>query len=150
MAYKEIDKEIIKLSETALADIAPKFTEIDRICFENSQKVLSAFQKHRVSDGCLTGSTGYGYGDKGRDVLDLVWADVFEAEAALVRIGFVNGTHALTAALFAPLKAGDVLLSATGAPYDTLRSVIGIEGDYRGSLKDYGIDYGPGRPSAGR
>ena len=141
MDYKEIDPEILKLSEQAVKDIAPRFEKIDRVCFENSQKVLTAFQKHRVSDSCLTGSTGYGYGDKGRDVLDRVWADVFEAEDALVRIGFVNGTHALTAALFAPVKAGDVMLSATGAPYDTLRSVIGIEGDYRGSLKDYGIGY---------
>ena len=141
MAYKEIDPEIYGLSAAALADISPRFEEIDRIAFENSAKVLAAFQKHRVSDDCLTGSTGYGYGDKGRDVLDRVYADVFDAEAALVRIGFVNGTHALTAALFAPLKTGEVLLSATGAPYDTLRSVIGIEGDYRGSMKDYGIGY---------
>ena len=141
MEYTEIKPEILRLSETAMADILPKLAEIDRVSFDNTAKVLAAFQKHRVSDACLTGSTGYGYGDKGRDTLDRIYADVFRAEDALVRIGFVNGTHALTAALFAPLKTGDVLLSVTGAPYDTLRGVIGIEGDYRGSMKDYGIGY---------
>ncbi len=141
MEHIEINPEIMRLSETALDDIAEKLKEIDRISFENSSKVLAAFQKHRVAENCLVGSTGYGYGDKGRDMLDRVYADVFDAEDALVRIGFVNGTHALTAALFAPLKTGDVLLSATGTPYDTLRCVIGIEGDYRGSFKDYGIGY---------
>ncbi len=136
-----LSPEIIRLSETALIDIAPKLNEIDRLSAENTEKVLSAFQKHRVSEGCLTGTTGYGYGDKGRDTLDLIYADVFGAESALVRIGFVNGTHAITAAIFAALKTGDILLSATGVPYDTLRGVIGIEGDYRGSLRDYGIGY---------
>lgn len=141
MGRMKLSPEILKLSETAMADIAPVFSRLDSISQENTEKVLAAFQKHRVSDGCLTGTTGYGYGDKGRDTLDLVWADVFGAEAALVRIGFVNGTHAITAAIFAALKAGDILLSVTGAPYDTLRGVIGIEGDYRGSLRDYGIGY---------
>ena len=132
---------IIKLSESVMTDIAPVFGRLDGISQKNTEKVLAAFLKHRVSDGCLTGTTGYGYGDKGRDTLDLIWADVFGAESALVRIGFVNGTHAITAALFAALKTGDMLLSATGVPYDTLRGVIGIEGDYRGSLRDYGIGY---------
>jgi cystathionine beta-lyase family protein involved in aluminum resistance len=136
-----LSPDIIRLSEKAMADIAPVFMRLDGISQENTEKVLAAFHKHRVSDGCLTGTTGYGYGDKGRDTLDLIWADVFGAEAALVRIGFVNGTHAITAAIYAALKTGDILLSATGAPYDTLRGVIGIEGDYRGSLRDYGIGY---------
>ncbi|NLA86775.1 MAG: hypothetical protein GX847_05720 [Clostridiales bacterium] len=136
-----ISPEILRLSESVMTDIAPVFNKVDSIAQGNTEKVLSAFQKHRVSDGCLTGTTGYGYDDKGRDTLDLIWADVFGAESALVRIGFVNGTHAIAAALFGALKTGDTLLSATGAPYDTLRGVIGIEGSYRGSLRDYGIGY---------
>jgi cystathionine beta-lyase family protein involved in aluminum resistance len=136
-----ISPDILRLSEQAITDIAPVFQEIGRTAFRNTEKVLAAFRKHRVSDSCLTGTTGYGYNDKGREVLDAVYADVFGCEAALVRIGFVNGTHAITCALFAALKTGDVLLSATGAPYDTLRGVIGIEGDERGSLKDYGVGY---------
>jgi cystathionine beta-lyase family protein involved in aluminum resistance len=141
MGHINLSPEIIRLSEAVMADIAPVFNGIDRASQENTEKVLRAFQKHRVSEGCLTGTTGYGYGDKGRDTLDLIWADVFGAESALVRIGFVNGTHAIAAAIFAALKTGDVLLSATGLPYDTLRGVIGIDGDYRGSLRDYGIGY---------
>ncbi len=141
MGFMELSPDILRLSETAMADIAPVFGHIDTIAQDNTEKVLAAFHSHRVSDGCLTGSTGYGYGDKGRDTLDLIWADVFGAEAALVRIGFVNGTHAITAAIFAALKTGDILLSATGAPYDTLKGVIGIEGSYHGSLRDYGIGY---------
>lgn len=141
MGRRERSPELLGLSEKAMADITPMFAEIDRISLENTDRVLAAFQKHRVSEACLTGSTGYGYGDQGRDTLDKIYADVFGAEAALVRIGFVNGTHAITAAIFAALKTGDTLLSATGAPYDTLRGVIGIDGDYRGSLKDYQIGY---------
>lgn len=141
MGRMNLSAEIIRLSETAMKDIAPKFEEIDRISAENTEKVLSAFQKYRVSEGCLTGTTGYGYDDKGRDTLDLIYADVFGSESALVRIGFVNGTHAITSAIFSALKTGDILLSVTGAPYDTLRGVIGIEGNYHGSLRDYGIGY---------
>lgn len=141
MGRLHLSDEIRRLSETALRDIAPRFQALSAVAFENTEKVLAAFHKHRVSEACLTGTTGYGYGDKGREVLDSVYADVFSAEAALVRIGFVNGTHAITAAIFATLKTGDILLSATGAPYDTLRGVIGIDGDYHGSLKDYGIGY---------
>jgi cystathionine beta-lyase family protein involved in aluminum resistance len=141
MGYRETDPQIVRLSELAAADIKPRLREIDRVSLENTRRVLAAFQKHRVSDACFAGTTGYGYGDRGRDTLDLVYADVCGAQAALVRAGFVSGTHALTAALFAPVRAGDVLLSATGAPYDTLRGVIGMEGDHRGSLKDFGVGY---------
>ena len=102
---------------------------------------MTAFQDNKVSDSCFAGTTGYGYDDLGREVLDKVYAQVFRTEAALVRIGFVNGTHALSAALFAILKPGDTLLSVTGLPYDTLRNAIGIEGDCHGSLKFYGINY---------
>ena len=141
MGQMQLSPEIRRLAELAAADVESKFKELDRLAQNNTEKVLAAFQRHRVSEACFAGSTGYGYGDKGRDTLDLIYADVFGAESALVRIGFVNGTHAITAALFSALKTGDILLSATGAPYDTLRGAIGIEGDYRGSLKDYGVGY---------
>ena len=119
----------------------PFFERIDRICDQNTEKVLYAFGKNRVSDNLFAGTTGYGYDDHGRDTLDRIYADIFGAEAALVRIGFVNGTHALTAAMFALVKPGDTILAVTGMPYDTLRSAIGISGDCHGSLKFYGINY---------
>lgn len=122
-------------------EIRPQFERIDRIAMLNTRKVMTAFQDNKVSDSCFAGTTGYGYDDLGREVLDKVYAQVFCTEAALVRIGFVNGTHALSAALFGILKPGDTLLSVTGLPYDTLRNAIGIEGDCHGSLKFYGINY---------
>lgn len=137
----DFSPELLRLAEEAERDIASRFAEIDRVAQLNTRRVLEAFQAHRVSDGCLTGTTGYGYNDKGRETLDRIYADVFGAESALVRIGFVNGTHAITAALFAGLKTGDTVLSVTGAPYDTLQGVIGITGNCPGSLKDYGIGY---------
>ena len=136
-----ISDKIHKLAERATQDCAPYFKPIDEIAYRNSEKVLSAFQRHRVSDGCFYGTTGYGYNDKGRDTLDLVFADIMSAPSALVRAGFVNGTHAIAAALYAALRPGMTLLSVTGLPYDTLRGVIGIAGDYRGSLKEYGVGY---------
>lgn len=139
--FFEFSPEIISLSETATEKTKERFAEIDKVSEFNTAKVMSAFRKHRVSDGCFAGTTGYGYDDKGRDTLDEIYADIFGTEAGLVRIGFVNGTHAITAALFSAVKPGDVLLSATGLPYDTLQSAIGISGDYPGSLKYYGIEY---------
>ena len=103
---------------------------------------MEAFQNHRVSDACFAGTTGYGYDDLGRETLDKIYAEVFGTEAALVRIQFVNGTHALTAAMFALAKPGQKILAVTGTPYDTLRTAIGISGDGFGSLKFYGIGYG--------
>ena len=132
---------VINLAEKVQEGLSARFAEIDKISEINTMRVIEAFQKHRVSDACFAGTTGYGYDDLGREILDKVYADVFGAEAALVRIGFVNGTHALTAALFACLKPGDTLLSITGLPYDTLRASIGISGDEHGSLKFYGINY---------
>ncbi len=137
----DMSPEIVALSERAMEEIAPAFKEIDRISEINTAKVLGAFHKHRVSETFFAGTTGYGYNDRGRDTLDLIYAEIFKAESALVRIGFVNGTHAITAALFSALKPGDKLLSATGLPYDTLQSSIGISGDYPGSLRYYGIGY---------
>ena len=103
---------------------------------------MEAFQDNKVSEACFAGTTGYGYDDLGRETLDKIYAQIFGAEAALVRIGFVNGTHALTTAMFALAKPGETILAVTGMPYDTLRTAIGIEGDAYGSLKFYGIHYG--------
>ena len=136
-----ISPEIRAMAEKAMAEIEPQFKKIDEIAAVNTEKVLAAFRENRVSDGCFAGTTGYGYDDKGREVLDNIYAQVFGAEAALVRIGIVNGTHAITASLFAAVKPGDTMLAATGIPYDTLQTAIGISGDYPGSLKYYGINY---------
>lgn len=141
MNVNDIKPEVYELARQAEEEIRPQFERIDRIAMLNTRKVMTAFQDNKVSDSCFAGTTGYGYDDLGREVLDKVYAQVFCTEAALVRIGFVNGTHALSAALFGILKPGDTLLSATGLPYDTLRNAIGIEGDCHGSLKFYGINY---------
>lgn len=130
--------EMAKLAEDACRE---QFREIDRVAEINTRRVMEAFQDKRVSDSCFAGTTGYGYDDLGRDTLDQIYAQLFGTEAALVRIGFVNGTHALTAAMFALSKPGETVLAVTGTPYDTLRSAIGISGDGFGSLKFYGIDY---------
>ena len=134
-------EKVERLAERALKDVESQFAQIDNVAKINTQKVLSAFHRHRVSDACFAGTTGYGYNDKGRDTLDLIYADVFGAEAALVRQSFANGTHAITAALFASLRPGQTLLSVAGTPYDTIHGVIGISGNFSGSLKDYGISY---------
>lgn len=141
MNVNDIKPEVYELAHQAETEIRPQFERIDRIAMINTRKVMTAFQDNRVSDSCFAGTSGYGYDDVGREVLDKVYAQVFCTEAALVRIGFVNGTHALSAALFAMLKPGDTLLSVTGLPYDTLRNAIGIEGECHGSLKFYGINY---------
>jgi len=137
----EISGKIQKLSERALGDAEARFREIDEIAQRNTEKVLHAFHRHKVSDASFIGSTGYGYNDRGRETLDMIYADIMGMMSALVRIGFVSGTHAITAALFASLRPGQKLLSATGTPYDTLHGVIGLKGGFSGSLKDYGIDY---------
>ena len=141
MNVNDIKPEVYEIARQAEEEIRPQFERIDRIAMLNTRKVMTAFQDNKVSDSCFAGTTGYGYDDLGREVLDKVYAQVFCTEAALVRIGFVNGTHALSAALFGILKPGDTLLSVTGLPYDTLRNAIGIEGDCHGSLKFYGINY---------
>ena len=141
MNVNDIKPEVYELARQAEEEIRPQFERVDRIAMLNTRKVMTAFQDNKVSDSCFAGTTGYGYDDLGREVLDKVYAQVFCTEAALVRIGFVNGTHALSAALFGILKPGDTLLSVTGLPYDTLRNAIGIEGDCHGSRKFYGINY---------
>ncbi|MCL1857607.1 MAG: methionine gamma-lyase family protein [Oscillospiraceae bacterium] len=143
MSRKNTTK-IQNLIERAESEILPYFVEIDKIAFANQKKVLDAFQKHKISDSHFNYSTGYGYNDKGRDALDLVWADVFESEAAFVRPHIVSGTHAITIGLFGLLRPGDIMLSVTGRPYDTLTGVIGYNerGDDIGALTDFGIRYG--------
>ena len=140
----------------AQAQIRPVFDEIDRVALVNTQKVMEAFQDHRVSEACFAGTTGYGYDDLGRETLDRIYAQVFGAESALVRTQFVNGTHALTCAMFSLASPGETVLAVTGTPYDTLRCAIGISGDGFGSLRSYGIGYGEvalnaeGRPDLDR
>jgi cystathionine beta-lyase family protein involved in aluminum resistance len=112
---------------------------MDRIVEHNQEKVIRAFQRHKVSDFHFAGSTGYGYNDSGRETLDLVYADVFGAEAALVRPHLVSGTHTISTALFGCLRPGDELLFVSGRPYDTLHKVLGKPGDGTGSLADWGI-----------
>ena len=137
----ELNEAVLKLAERAEADLAPVFARIDAIARENTARVLSAFQENRVSAACFAGTTGYGYDDRGREVLDQVAAQVFGAEDAIVRINFINGTHALSTALFGVLRPGDTLVSCFGAPYDTLQTVIGIAGDEPGNLRQFGVRY---------
>jgi len=139
--FFNIDERLCRLAEIAEEKCFEKFKETERIARHNGEKVLAAFIKNKVSESCFKGSTGYGYGDGGRDVLDKVYADVFGAQDALVRHNFVSGTHALSVALFGVLRPGDILLSVTGKPYDTLEEVIGIRGNENGSLKDFGVNY---------
>ena len=142
MKISEIRPEVYDLAERAQAKLAERFREVDLVAEKNTRKVMEAFQNIRVSDACFAGTTGYGYDDLGREVLDKIYAEIFHTETALVRLQFVNGTHALTAAMFALAKPGEKILAVTGMPYDTLRTAIGLSGDAFGSLKFYGIEYG--------
>ena len=135
-----ISEELKQLRDEAEAALAPHFTEVDRISTVCTEKVLEAFQRHRVSESHFAPTTGYGYDDKGRDTLDEIYAEVLGTEAAFVRHSITSGTHALTIGLFGLLRPGDTLLSVTGKPYDTLEEVIGIR-DSVGSLKEFGITY---------
>jgi len=135
-----ISKELMELKERIENKIEKQIKEIDKSCINNSMKVLHAFQKNRVSDVHFNSTTGYGYNDIGRDTIEKIFADVLEAEDALVRSQFISGTHALTVALFALLRPGDTLLSINGKPYDTLDEVIGIT-ENESSLKAFGVKY---------
>ena len=141
MKPSEIPQSVRDLAAKCEIRLAPRFAEIDEVSMKCTERVMEAFQEFKVSDSCFAGTTGYGYDDLGRETLDKVWARVFGAESALVRIGFVNGTHAIASAIFAALKPGDTLMSTMGAPYDTLRTAIGISGDAFGSLRFYGVGY---------
>lgn len=139
--FFNISEEIYTAADKAMELCRDKLAEIDEIQEYNQHKMIKAFQKAQISESHFVGSTGYGYGDRGRDALDEVFAYVFDAEDALVRHNFVSGTHALTVALFGVLRPNDKMLCVTATPYDTLRSAIGIEGNYPGSLKDFGVIY---------
>ncbi|WP_139904591.1 aminotransferase class I/II-fold pyridoxal phosphate-dependent enzyme [Clostridium thermarum] len=141
LKYK-IGDRVLEFMDAAERDVADQFKYYDEVREYNQAKVLSAFQAERISDSHFTNSTGYGYGDIGRDALDKVYARIFNCESALVRPHFVNGTHAIGAALFGNLRPGDTMLSICGKPYDTLHNIIGISGKENiGSLKEYGINY---------
>lgn len=138
-----IDKKVYDLCEAEWNRLSDRFKLIDDTSEYNQLKVLSAFQENKVSDAHLTGSTGYGYTDIGRDKLESVYADIFNTEDALVRAQITCGTHALTIALFGNLRPGDELLYVTGKPYDTLEDIIGIEKSKEcpASLREYNISY---------
>ena len=137
----QISDHVRALGAQAQKELTEEFSRIDAVAEENTARVLAAFQYHRVAEGYFAGTTGYGYDDLGRDKLDEIYADLFGTESALVRIQFVNGTHAIACALFGALRAGDVLVSPVGAPYDTLLGVVGAADKGPGSLKDYGVEY---------
>ena len=138
----EFSKEIIQLTERAEQALGPVFAGFDEIAYINTMRVLESYRRHRVSETMFAGSTGYGYGDTGRDTMGEIYADVFGAETAFVRHNIVNGTQAISTVLFGLLRPGDIMLSVTGRPYDTLSEVIGDKtknGD--GSLADFGVLY---------
>ena len=135
-----IKEEMIQLSKKAEKEVQEVYKEIEEVCEYNSLKVLKAFQDNNISDMHFGSTTGYGYGDVGRDTIEKVFAQVLGAEDSLVRGQFISGTHALTVALFAFLRPGDTLLSICGKPYDTLDSVIGIK-ENPSSLKSFGVNY---------
>ena len=138
----DFSPELLALGAEAEAALGEQFARIGGIAFENTCRVMAAFRDHRVSDAMFAPTTGYGYDDRGRDTLDAIWADVFGTEAAIVRHNIVNGTHALSIGLFGLLRPGDVMLSVTGKPYDTLAEVIGMDGKTGdGSLADFGVEY---------
>ena len=136
----QIDNELIELSKQVEEEIKEEIKKVDSDCVYNSMKVLNAFHNNRISDVHFGSTTGYGYGDIGRDTIENVFAEVLGAEDALVRSQFISGTHALTVALFAFLRPGDTMLSICGKPYDTLDEVIGIS-ENASSLKSYKVNY---------
>ncbi len=138
--FFQFSETIESAADKALELCADHFAEIERIKEYNQQKMLKAFQQYGVSESMFSGSTGYGYDDRGRDTLDKIYAFVFDAEDALARHNFMSGTHTLTVALFGMLRPGDLMLSVTGTPYDTIQPVIGIT-ECSGSLKDFGVKY---------
>ena len=127
MEIKPFSEKILALTAEAEAALAERFAQFDATAFRGTQRVLSAFAEHRVSEALFAGTNGYGYDDMGRDTLDKIYADVFGAEAAFVRHSIANGTNALTIGLFGLLRPNDILLSVTSRPYDTLNEVIGAE-----------------------
>ncbi len=137
----EIEDRVIELAELAEKDAQQVFENIEATRQLNQLKVIKAMQDNKLSDSHFNGTTGYGYDDRGREVLDSVYADIFQAEDALVRHQIVSGTQALALCLFGNLRPGDELVAVTGKPYDTLEEVIGIRGENCGSLKEFGVSY---------
>lgn len=135
-----MDEKIIKLVNDSEKELDKEFKKIDEICEYNSLKVLNAFWNNKLSEAHFSQTTGYGYDDIGRDVIEKIYAEIFGAEDALVRGQFISGSHALTVALFAYLRPGDTMLSISGLPYDTLHEVIGIVPN-DSSLKSFGVNY---------
>ena len=135
-----MDEKIIKLVNDSEKELDKEFKKIDEICEYNSLKVLNAFWINKLSEAHFSQTTGYGYDDIGRDVIEKIYAEIFGAEDALVRSQFISGSHALTVALFAYLRPGDTMLSISGLPYDTLHEVIGIVPN-DSSLKSFGVNY---------
>lgn len=136
-----IDFRVLECINSAQEEVKEEFRRIDTVKEYNQLKVIRAMQMNNLSDTHFPGTTGYGYDDKGRDVLDNVYKDVFKAEDALVRHQIVSGTHALALCLYGNLRPGDELLCVTGKPYDTLEEVVGIRGEGAGSLKEFGVTY---------
>lgn len=140
--YQElgITEEIVELIKTSEEECLEEFKKIDDICMENSLKVLASFHRNKISESHFNSTTGYGYNDIGRDAIEMVFRDVLGAEDALVRNQFVSGSHALNVCFFALLRPGDLLLSISGKPYDTLDEVIGIK-ENASSLMSFGVKY---------
>lgn len=136
--FSEKTSEIISLAEEAAK---LEFAKIEKTALACQAKVLKAFENNKISAAHLLGTTGYGYDDMGRDALDKVYADAFEAEDAIVRMTLTSGTQAIATALFAVLRPGDKLLAVTGKPYDTFDGVIGLDGTHNGNLMDFGVKY---------
>ncbi len=141
MEFFKIDEGLNSRADKVLEDCRGKFSEIDSVTEYNQQKVLSAFIKNGVAEAHFAASTGYGYNDRGREVLEQVFADCVGAESAIFRHSFASGTHTLAVALFGLLRPNDTMLCLTGRPYDTLIGVLGIDGHVDGSLKDFGVNY---------
>lgn len=139
--FFNIDERLMQLDEKILAEVSSRFKETDDITEYNQLKMLSAFIKNGVTESAFAGSTGYGYDDRGREILERVMADAMGAEDSLIRHNFVSGTHTLTVALFGLLRPGDKVLVLTGRPYDTITGVFGIDEKTDGSLADFGIEY---------
>ena len=139
--FFNIDERLMRLDKKILAEISPRFKETDDITEYNQLKMLSAFIKNGVTESAFAGSTGYGYDDRGREILERVMADAMGAEDSLIRHNFVSGTHTLTVALFGLLRPGDKVLVLTGRPYDTITGVFGIDEKTDGSLADFGVEY---------
>ena len=137
----DIDENLIQLANKVEEKIQKEFAKVDEIALRNSAKVLSAFQKYKVSTNDFQEITGYGFTDDGREKLEKIYADIFKGEDALVRAQIMSGTHALSLTFFGLLKHGDTMISISGDPYDSLKSVIGIEGDSNNSLLKHGVKY---------